>query len=199
MSENGGARISDQSKEVRIKRRRVCNIIHNITWITESLTILAAVVFQITMDTAFNQGPMLIQSVSEVCSALIFFRIFTPFTHLFNEKRIKVIVLEHGWVCAMKAALKINTSFPSTEPNRPNSILERHTASTSTKVHTIKRLEIKKKNEIIIDHIYNRTSSSPITPQVVQNYDHHHVLYPSNMETPERDNIAPLPNIVNRY
>ena len=71
MSKRGGASMSDESKEVRRKKRRVCNIIHNVTWIAESLTILVAVVFQLTMDAAFGQGPLLIQSVTEICPHLI--------------------------------------------------------------------------------------------------------------------------------
>ena len=200
MSTKGGARMSDQSKQIRIKRRRIRNIIHNVTWIAESLTILAAVVFEITMDAAFHQGPMLIQSASVFfLSNMVFFKISTPFLHLFNEQRIKVIVLEHGWVCAMKAALNINSSFRSTEPNRRNSPLEQHTASSFSRVHAFEKLETTKKNNIMVDRIYNRTQSSPIKPQVVPNYDHHDVLYPPNMETSDRDNIASLPNIVNRY
>ena len=196
MSKRGGASMSDESKEVRRKKRRVCNIIHNVTWIAESLTILVAVVFQLTMDVAFDQSPLLIQSVTEICPHLIFLRIFTPFAHLFNEQRIKLMVLEHGWICAIKAALKIDGFFRSTEPNRRNSFLEQRTAPTSSRVLAFKKLETVKKNDIIVDRIYNRTSSAPITPQVVTNYDHHDVLCPPNMETPANDNTGPLPNTV---
>ena len=34
--------------------------------------------------------------------------ILVPFSHLFNEHRIKVMVLEHGWIFAMKNAIRFN-------------------------------------------------------------------------------------------
>ena len=34
--------------------------------------------------------------------------ILVPFSHLFNEHRIKVMVLEHGWIFAMKNAIRFD-------------------------------------------------------------------------------------------
>ena len=34
--------------------------------------------------------------------------ILVPFSHLFNEHRIKMMVLEHGWIFAMKNAIRFN-------------------------------------------------------------------------------------------
>ena len=46
--------------------------------------------------------------------------ILVPFTHLFNEHRIKIMVLERGWVFAMKNALRLNIApRVAPEPNLP--------------------------------------------------------------------------------
>ena len=194
MSTKGGARMSDQSKQIRIKRRRIRNIIHNVTWIAESLTVLAAVVIQLTMDVAFNQDPMIIQSISEVLSTLSLHRIITPFAHLFNEKRIKDMILEHGWICAAKAALKFNRSFRRIEPNQPTSHSRQQINTISSRIHTFKTSEPKSKNEIKIDPIRNRTF--PSTSKVISNNDHHGDLYPLNRDDSGREIINILPNMV---
>ena len=194
MSARGGAKMSNKSKENRIKKRRICNIIHNVTWIAESLTVLAAVVIQLTMDVAFNQDPMIIQSISEVLSTLSLHRIITPFAHLFNEKRIKDMILEHGWICAAKAALKFNRSSRRIEPNQPTSHSRQQINTISSRIHAFKKSEPKSKNEIKIDPIRNRTF--PSTSKVISNNDHHGDLYPLNRDNSGREIINMLPNMV---
>ena len=39
---------------------------------------------------------------------LVYFRIISPYSHLFNEHRIKVFVLEKGWLSAMKHAFQFH-------------------------------------------------------------------------------------------
>ena len=105
---NGGKSLATiRAKELRDRKRQICNIIHNTTWLAESGTILATIIFQLGLNT-FNIDPYIINSLSDTISALIFFRIVAPYTHLFNEQRIKIMVLEKGWLKAMKAALQFN-------------------------------------------------------------------------------------------
>ena len=91
--------------ELRNRKREICNIIHNTTWLAESGTLLLVIVFQLA---TVSVDPYIVNSVSDTVSALVFWRIVAPYTHLFNEQRIKVIILESGWVHAMISALQWN-------------------------------------------------------------------------------------------
>ena len=63
------------------------------------------IVFQLA---TVSVDPYIVNSVSDTVSALVFWRIVAPYTHLFNEQRIKVIILESGWMNAMISALQWN-------------------------------------------------------------------------------------------
>ena len=101
---DGDLAVTDRSIELRRRKREIVHIIHNITWIMESLGLVIGFVFQQIFS---DMNP-------NICANLIFIqnlisaKTLVPFTHLFNEYRIKVMVLERGWVFAMKNALQFN-------------------------------------------------------------------------------------------
>ena len=99
------SRLSRLYDERRAHKRRICNVIHNSTWLAGSCTYLVCYTFQMI---AHSVDPYLVNSISGTLASLIFWRIIAPFTHLFNEQKIKVIVLENGWLCAIKHAWKFN-------------------------------------------------------------------------------------------
>ena len=101
---DGDALLSNQTMEVRRRKREICNRIHNSTWLIETFAILSGGIFQLL---ALRVDPYIVSSVEDVLSLLIY-RLLVPFTSLFSENRIKVIVLEQGWVSAIKTALKFN-------------------------------------------------------------------------------------------
>jgi len=88
--------------EIRRRKREICNRIHNSTWLIETIAILSGGIFQLL---ALRVDPYIVSSVEDILSLLIY-RLLVPLTSLFSENRIKVIVLEQGWVSAIKAALK---------------------------------------------------------------------------------------------
>ena len=156
---NGGAsQASIRAKKLRDRKRQICNIIHNTTWLAESATVLATIIFQLGLN-SFNIDPYITNSLSDTISALIFWRIVAPYTHLFNEERIKILVLEKGWLKAMKAALQFNI----TNENPKNAwTFQKSTSSTDTK-NSIKKREVigqekvknkkRKENRVEIFHI----------------------------------------------
>ena len=156
---NGGAsQASIRAKKLRDRKRQICNIIHNTTWLAESATVLATIIFQLGLN-SFNIDPYITNSLSDTISALIFWRIVAPYTHLFNEQRIKIMVLEKGWLKAMKAALQFNI----TNENPKNAwSFQKSTSSTDTK-NAIKQREVigqekvknkkRKENRVEIFHI----------------------------------------------
>ena len=99
---DGDAPLSNQTMEIRRRKREICNRIHNSTWLIETIAILSGGIFQLL---ALRVDPYIVSSVEDILSLLIY-RLLVPFTRLFSENRIKVIVLEQGWVSAIKTALK---------------------------------------------------------------------------------------------
>ena len=114
---DGGDRpaLSDRSIQLRKKKRRICYMIHNITWLAESFTLLFCLMLQLI---ALNQDPYFVNSFNDLWAAVVFWRIFAPYTHLFNEKRLKIMILEKGWLSAMKNALYCNISSGENQPSR---------------------------------------------------------------------------------
>ena len=149
---NGGKSLAAiRAKELRDRKRQICNIIHNTTWLAESGTILATIIFQLGLNT-FNIDPYIINSLSDTISALIFFRIVAPYTHLFNEQRIKIMVLEKGWLKAMKAALQFNTINENPKNARTSQNRNRTTDSNNSieekkAIHQWKNKSTKRKVE----------------------------------------------------
>ena len=108
--------VTDRSIEIRRRKRKIVHIIHNTTWIMESLGLIIGFVFQQILCSETNPN---------ICANLIFIqnlinaKTLVPFTHLFNEHRIKIMILERGWVFAMKSALQFNI-VPRVAPVVPN-------------------------------------------------------------------------------
>ena len=102
---DGDLAVTDSSIELRRRKREIVHIIHNTTWIIETLGLVIWFVFQQILCSEINPN---------MCANLIFIqniisaKTLVPFTHLFNEHRIKIMVLERGWIFAMKNALQIN-------------------------------------------------------------------------------------------
>ena len=113
----GLSQASIRAAKLRDRKRRICNIIHNTTWLAESGTILTTIIFQLGL-TIFSIDQYIINSLSDTISALTFWRIVAPYTHLFNEERIKIIILEEGWLSAMVAALQFKVT--NENRNRPS-------------------------------------------------------------------------------
>ena len=103
---DGDLAVTDRSIELRRRKREIVHIIHNTTWIMESLSlIIGLIVFTQILCPEINPN---------ICAHLTFIwnlisaKTLVPFTHLFNEHRIKVMVLQRGWIFAMKNALQFN-------------------------------------------------------------------------------------------
>ena len=102
---DGDLAVTDSSIELRRRKREIVHIIHNTTWIIETLGLVIWFVFQQILCSEINPN---------MCANLIFIqniisaKTLVPFTHLFNEHRIKVMVLERGWIFAIKNALKFS-------------------------------------------------------------------------------------------
>jgi hypothetical protein len=107
MQEGVGLRSAEGYRDLRARKRRICNIIRNSTWLAESSILLACVVLELL---SVNVDSYLTNSISDTLSTLVFWRIISPYSHLFNEQRIKVIALNEGWISAMHHALNFHVS-----------------------------------------------------------------------------------------
>ena len=132
----GTSRASIRAEKLRDRKRHICNIIHNTTWLAESGTVLATIIFQLGLNT-FDIDPYIINCLSDTISALIFWRIVDPYTHLFNEERIKIMVLEKGWLNAMQATLQFNI----VNENQRNAWTAQNRSLTTNSNNTIKKEE----------------------------------------------------------
>ena len=107
---------SDRSVEIRKRKRDICNIVHNSTWVVETFIIFSGIMCQLL---TLRTDPYLIQCIHDTVG-LVFARIIVPFTNLFAEQRIKIVVMEHGWICAMKTALRfVRLTRVVQIPNQP--------------------------------------------------------------------------------
>ena len=93
---------SERIVEIRKRKRDICNIVHNSTWVIETFIIFSGILCQLV---TLRTDPYLIQCIHDTVG-LVFARIIVPFTNLFAEQRIKIVVMEHGWIYAIKTALK---------------------------------------------------------------------------------------------
>ena len=89
---------SSNNIAIRKRKRDICDLIHNMTWVVESFVILSGCTIQ---RLSLKIGPYLVQSIQDT-NGLLCARIIVPFTYLYD---IKQIILEHGWIRATKAAL----------------------------------------------------------------------------------------------
>ena len=93
---------SDLSIEIRKRKRDICNIIHNSTWMIEMFILFSGFMCQLL---TLRTDPYLLQCIHDTVG-LVFARIIVPFTNLFAEQRIKIVVMKHGWIRAIKTALR---------------------------------------------------------------------------------------------
>ena len=101
---SGDAPPSSNTIAIRKRKREICNVIHNMTWVIESFVILSGCIIQLL---SLKMDPYLVQSIQDT-NGLLFARIIVPFTYLYSENSIKQIILEHGWIRATKAALSFD-------------------------------------------------------------------------------------------
>jgi hypothetical protein len=126
-----GLRSSDIRRERRDRKRRICNVIHYSTWIVESGTLLFCIVSHIL---SINVDPYLLSCLGDT-AYLVFWRIISPYSHLFNEHRIKAIILQDGWISAMKHSLQLNVVRRNLQPDtRANTCRNKHTTRNNVKV-----------------------------------------------------------------
>ena len=102
---DGDLTVTDRSIELRRRKREIVHIIHNVTWIMESLSLVIGMFIFQQLCPEINPN---ICANLVVIHNLISANTLVPFTHLFNEHRIKVMVLQRGWIFAMKNALQFN-------------------------------------------------------------------------------------------
>ena len=160
-AERVGVRVSNRTKDMRMKKRRINNIIHNFSWVAESSTVLVGLVFVSAMNDYIKDS--FIFHASSFLTFLMLYRVWTPFIHLFNEQKIKITILEHGWICAIKAALMFPSVIRDQEPNRRNSYVQAIN-TISSRDHAFENSRPKRKNKSKIDPVYNRTVVSSIEP-----------------------------------
>ena len=102
---DGDLAVTDRSIELRRRKREIVHIIHHTTWIMESLGVVIGFVYwQILRYEIYPNIFANLIFIQNVISA----NSLVPFTYLFNEHRIKVMILERGWIFAIKNALKFS-------------------------------------------------------------------------------------------
>ena len=99
----GDAAPSPRWIEIRERKRKICDMIHNSTWLIEAFVQVSGVLIQFL---SLNMDSYLLQSIHDTVG-LLFARIVVPLTSLFSEQKIRVAILERGWIYAIKVALKI--------------------------------------------------------------------------------------------
>ena len=104
----GDVPASNQAIEIRRRKREICNIIHNSTWVIETSMLSIHILFEIL---ALRIEPYILHSISDTIGG-VSTKLVVPFTTLFAEQRIKVIVMEHGWISAIKEASKLKYFTP---------------------------------------------------------------------------------------
>ena len=161
---SGDAPPSSNTIAIRKRKREICNVIHNMTWVIESFVILSGCTIQLL---SLKMDPYLVQSIQDT-NGLLFARIIVPFTYLYSENSIKQTILEDGWIRATKSALsfdrfldivpfvKNNTSFiqpyerPLKSPTHSENVLH-----SRGRLHTIS-------NQVVIREFgYGRTLAIP--------------------------------------
>ena len=100
---DGGPVISNRSIEIRRRKRQIIHIIHYSTTVIEYLGLGMWLVCVVLL---FGWISLYVSTAVAATVNLACAMILVPFSHLFNEHRIKVMVLEHGWIFAMKNAIR---------------------------------------------------------------------------------------------
>ena len=101
----GDLAISSHSIELRKRKREIIHIIHHATTMIEYLGIAMWFFCELLPFSGINAyvTNSIALIANNTCAMVL-----VPFSHLFNEHRIKVMVLEEGWVFAIKQAIRFN-------------------------------------------------------------------------------------------
>ena len=75
---------SSNNIAIRKRKRDICNVIHNMTWMVESFVVLSGCTVQLL---SLKIDPYLVQSIQDT-NGLLCARIIVPFTYLYSEKII---------------------------------------------------------------------------------------------------------------
>ena len=97
--------MSNRSIELRRRKREIINIIHHATTMIEyfGFSMFFVIQFLLLGGIISHVSNGIALTLKIACPMIL-----VPFSHLFNEHRIKVMVLEHGWIFAMKNAIRFN-------------------------------------------------------------------------------------------
>ena len=105
---NGDVAPSTRMLEIRQRKRDICNKVHNSTWLVETMGLSICLIFQLLALRIDHYIANSIANLIGKCSG----QLLGPFTLLFTENRIKVIVLEQGWISAFKTAITFKYFTP---------------------------------------------------------------------------------------
>ena len=95
--------MSTRAIEIRKRKRRIVNIIHNSTWVIENLVVVSGLLLQFI---ALREDRYLSECVHDTFG-LLFARVLVPFTYLYSDHQIKIVILEEGWFRATIIALRL--------------------------------------------------------------------------------------------
>ena len=102
---DGDLAVTDRSIELRRRKREIIAIIHHATTMIEYFGFSMFLVIQFLLiggiTSHVSNGIALTLKIT--CPMIL-----VPFSHLFNEHRIKVMVLERGWGFAIKNAIRFD-------------------------------------------------------------------------------------------
>ena len=99
----GDPPMSTRAIEIRKRKRGIVNIIHNSTWVIENLVVVSGLVLQFF---ALKEDRFLSECVHDTVG-LLFARVLVPFTYLYSDHQIKIVILEEGWFRATITALRL--------------------------------------------------------------------------------------------
>ena len=103
----GDAAPSQRWIEIRERKRKICDMIHNSNWLLGAFVQVSGVVIKFL---SLNMDPYLLQALQDTI-ALLFARIIVPLASLFSEPKFRVAILERVWTYAIKAVLRIERLF----------------------------------------------------------------------------------------
>ena len=129
---NGDVAPSTRMMDIRKRKREICNKIHNSTWLIETFGLAICLIFQLLALRIDHYIANSIANLIGKCAS----QLLGAFTLLFTEKRIKVIVLEQGWISAFKTAITFQYFTPiislRENPRPANAAAIQHNANNVT-------------------------------------------------------------------
>ena len=188
----GGLNPSPHSIELRKRKRDICHLIHNSAWLIETFSILFIIVFHFLIVT--GEAPYVIKFVSFTIN-LITAKIFVPFSYLFNENRIKIMILEKGWAFAIKNVLRFKSV--STVAPEQNLQLQSHNKHRKRLKNSASTEEIREPKISPTSHkrLWTNSNLGPTMPQNIS-YEKQEKIPPKPCNYFQQDEDA-LPGQVN--